>query len=201
MVRLTTMGRLLRVTSVVFVLGVGSCGPVPTMTASPVSPTPSVSPIDAPIIGHRSSKAATARGGTKSSVRSGKGKSPGPPPKTAGAGCAPTKVCNGSSTPELVAAFQNRAMGTRHCYERELRHTPKVAQGRISVQVQLDATGHVCQATIVEGREWASRALSTCVTKIMAGNAYPAPLDDCVDVVVPLRFVADHAGTPDIRVW
>ena len=102
-------------------------------------------------------------------------------------------MCNGSSTPELVAAFQNRAMGTRRCYERELRHTPKVAEGRLAVQVQLDAAGHVCQATIVEGRDWASRALSNCVTKVMAGEGYPAPLDDCVDVVVPLRFVTNHS--------
>jgi hypothetical protein len=102
-------------------------------------------------------------------------------------------VCNGSATPELEAAFQYRALGTRRCYERELRHTPKAAEGRIAVQVQLDATGHVCQATIVEGRDWASRALSNCVTKVMGAEGYPAPLDDCVDVKVPLRFVANHS--------
>jgi hypothetical protein len=143
---------------------------------------------------HRSAHPVIARshghGKTARVVRPGQ---PSVLPPAQGVGCAQTRVCNGTPAPELVAAFQYRAQGTRRCYERELRHTPKAAQGRIAVEVQLDATGHVCQTTIVQGGEWASRALSNCVTRVMGGDGYPAPLDDCVDVVVPLRFVANHS--------
>ena len=177
------MGRVCLAFGFGCMLAVGACKPAtdPSTAATPAKSTAT----KAPPAQHGSHPVSVrGRGHVKSPKRAGS------PP---GAGCTPTRVCNGSATPELEAAFQYRALGTRRCYERELRHTPKVAEGRIAVQVQLDATGHVCQATIVEGQDWASRALSNCVTKVMAAEGYPAPLDDCVDVKVPLRFVANRS--------
>lgn len=95
--------------------------------------------------------------------------------------------CKGSASPALTSALSARAGASRACYERALR-TNETIQGKMVVQVRVDANGRVCSARVAEDG-LRSQEVSSCVLGNFRGAKLPAPTGGCLDVNVPMSFV------------
>lgn len=95
--------------------------------------------------------------------------------------------CNGSASAGLSSALSARAASSRTCYERALR-TNESLQGKMVVQVRVDANGRVCSARVAEDGV-GSQEVSSCVLGSFRGAKLPPPTAGCIDVNVPMSFV------------
>lgn len=95
--------------------------------------------------------------------------------------------CKGTASAALTSALTQRAASSRTCYERALR-TNEHLQGKMVVQVRVDANGRVCSARIAEDGV-GSQEVSSCVLASFRGAKLPAPTGGCLDVNVPMSFV------------
>jgi hypothetical protein len=113
------------------------------------------------------------------------------PTKTAGkasAGCS--GACQGSETPKLVSALQAKAGQARSCYNRALRLNSTL-EGKMTASVRVGPSGAPCSVTITSDT-LNDAGVKSCVTQMFRSSEYPAPQGGCVQVNVPLSFVAKH---------
>lgn len=111
-------------------------------------------------------------------------------PKAAGAkgnaGCS--GACQGVETPALVSALRAKAGQARTCYNRALRLNTGL-EGKMTASVKVGPTGAPCQVSIT-GDTLNDAGVRSCVTQMFRSSSYPAPQNGCVQIEVPLAFVA-----------
>jgi len=101
-------------------------------------------------------------------------------------GCSGT--CQGAETPALVSAIRATAGQARNCYNRALRLNTGL-EGKMTASVRVGPNGAACQVNIV-GDTLNDAGVRSCVTQMFRANPYPAPQGGCVQIDVPLNFVA-----------
>lgn len=133
---------------------------------------------------------------------------PPPPPDTAAAEAEPTGTaakasvkakavakptgcsspCSGKSHAALESALSGRGQQARSCYTTALR-SDEGLQGKLTVRLRVGADGRACSAEIADD-SLGSAPLNACILSRFRGASYPLPRGGCVDVAVPLKFVA-----------
>lgn len=112
------------------------------------------------------------------------------PPKTGTAktptGCA--SPCNGAETAALLSALSAKAGQARTCYNRALRVNAGL-EGKIRMAVRVSPSGGVCSASVAED-SLHDAGVSSCVAQMFRNASFPAPQSGCVDVNIPINFVA-----------
>lgn len=98
------------------------------------------------------------------------------------------KACSGSAGPELETAIQHRVRLAHGCYNTALEHDSTL-QGRMTVSVRIGANGRVCSSKITTN-DMGSDQVASCVESRFRGASLPSPKGGCVDVNVPIHFVA-----------
>jgi len=93
--------------------------------------------------------------------------------------------CSGASTPDLQAKLRGAAQSAQGCYNRALRTSE--ASGRLTVSVQVSATGSVCSASITND-EVHSPEINTCVLNKFRATQFPAPSGGCITANIPISF-------------
>lgn len=96
--------------------------------------------------------------------------------------------CNGKETPALLSALSAKAGQARTCYNRALR-VNSALEGRIRMSVRVGPSGNVCSASVAEDSLHDS-GVASCVAQMFRSSSYPAPEGGCVDVGIPINFVA-----------
>ena len=96
--------------------------------------------------------------------------------------------CVGEASATLRSALSGKAGLARGCYERALRQNPML-QGRVTVQVRVSPAGRACSVGMVEN-SLNDPAVTGCITRNFSNNLYPPPQGGCVDVKVPMNFMA-----------
>src|SRR5262249_50409200 len=113
-----------------------------------------------------------------------------PAPKGSGTGAVATGPCGGKCEGGSTAALQTKLnelrQSTQGCYQRTLRPATE-AGGRITVSVQISATGSVCSASLTND-EVHSGELASCVLGRFRTAAFPPPSGGCITAVVPINF-------------
>lgn len=89
----------------------------------------------------------------------------------------------------LRSALRNRAATARECYERVLEHSPS-QRGRLVLLVRLASDGSVCSQEILERTMDAGTEFERCVRERFSGS-FPPPEGGCLEVAMPLSFVAE----------
>lgn len=111
-------------------------------------------------------------------------------PKTGGAkvpsGCSGS--CAGTETAALLSALSAKAGQARTCYNRALRVNSSL-EGKIRMSVRVGPTGNACSATVAED-SLHDPGVSSCVAQMFRSSSYPSPKGGCVDVSIPINFVA-----------
>ena len=106
------------------------------------------------------------------------------------AGCD-MKVCKGSAGSDVQSALQTRARQTRRsCYEAALAQDESL-KGHVEINVRVGTNGQVCSSS-VGSNDMGSPGVAQCVANMFRGTHLPAPTGGCVDVKVPIAFVAGH---------
>jgi TonB family protein len=82
-----------------------------------------------------------------------------------------------------MAVTGARAQG---CYERALRQNSTL-QGRLMIRVRVGPRGEVCAASVASD-SLGDQGVSSCVLQKFQATTFPAPVNGCVDIQVPLRF-------------
>jgi hypothetical protein len=111
------------------------------------------------------------------------------PAKTAakgGGGCSGN--CQGTETPKLLSALQSKAGQARSCYNRALRLNSNL-EGKLTASVRVGPTGAPCSVSITADT-LNDPGVKSCVTQMFRSSEYPAPQGGCVQVNVPISFVA-----------
>jgi len=103
-----------------------------------------------------------------------------------GAGCS--GACQGAETPALVSKIRATAGQARNCYNRALRLNAGL-EGKMTASVRVGPSGTACQVNIV-GDTLNDAGVRSCVTQMFRSTPYPAPQGGCVQIDVPLNFVA-----------
>jgi hypothetical protein len=106
-------------------------------------------------------------------------------PKNPG-GCS--GACQGTETPKLISALQAKGGQARSCYNRALRLNSAL-EGKLTASVRVGPTGTPCSVSIINDT-LNDPAVKSCVTQMFRSSEYPAPQGGCVQVNVPLSFVA-----------
>lgn len=96
--------------------------------------------------------------------------------------------CEGKSHAALEAALSGRGRQARSCYSTALRQDESL-EGKLTVRVRVGADGRACSAQVSDDSV-GSATLNACILNRFRGAAYPAPREGCVDVAVPMNFVA-----------
>lgn len=96
--------------------------------------------------------------------------------------------CKGTATAQLQSALGAKGGQARGCYERALRINPTL-EGRVMVATRVGAQGQVCSANVVQN-SLGDPGVASCITQMFRSGKFPAPVGGCVDVNVPLNFVA-----------
>lgn len=96
--------------------------------------------------------------------------------------------CKGTATAQLQSALGAKGGQARGCYERALRINPTL-EGRVMVATRVGAQGQVCSANVVQN-SLGDPGVASCITQMFRSGKFPAPAGGCVDVNVPLNFVA-----------
>ncbi|HEY6725020.1 MAG TPA: AgmX/PglI C-terminal domain-containing protein [Polyangiaceae bacterium] len=108
-----------------------------------------------------------------------------PPAKDAPVDEAPD-FCTGQATPELAAELRERAVESRHCYERALRED-KSLMGRMLVAATYAADGSVREVTVAKD-EVGHAVMASCVSSLFDAPVQAAPTGGCVVIHIPLNF-------------
>lgn len=96
--------------------------------------------------------------------------------------------CEGTATGQLQSALRAKGGQARGCYERALRLNPTL-EGRIMVAARLGSQGQVCSANVTQN-SLGDATVASCISQMFRSGKFPAPKGGCVDVQVPLNFVA-----------
>jgi hypothetical protein len=96
--------------------------------------------------------------------------------------------CTGSASADLQKAVRAKAGAARSCYERALRQNAML-QGRMTVAVRVGPQGRICGASVVSNG-LGDAGVASCVVGMLRSGSVPAPSGGCVDLQVPLNFVA-----------
>jgi len=113
------------------------------------------------------------------------------PKKIAKGGGAPTACsdpCKGTATGQLQSALGAKGGQARGCYERALRINPTL-EGRLMLSARVGAQGQMCSANVTQN-SLGDPGVASCITQMFRSGKFPAPAGGCVDVNVPLNFVA-----------
>lgn len=110
-----------------------------------------------------------------------------------------TDSCTGQATPELAAELRQRAVESRHCYERALRDD-KSLMGRMLVEATYAEDGSPLGVTLAQD-DVGHGVMASCVLSLFDAPVQAAPAGGCVVIRVPLNFKSkpaedDPAGTP-----
>lgn len=97
-------------------------------------------------------------------------------------------ACQGAETPALVSKIRATAGQARSCYNRALRLNTGL-EGKMTASVRVGPSGAACQVSIV-GDTLNDAGVRSCVTQMFRSTPYPAPQGGCVQIDVPLNFVA-----------
>ena len=109
------------------------------------------------------------------------------PAKKAGSGGC-SGPCSGQVTPPLDGSLRAVARSAQACYERALRQNATL-QGRLVVGVKVSPSGASCGANIVQNTLGDS-SVTSCVLQKFRSATFLPPVGGCVDVQVPISFVA-----------
>lgn len=101
-------------------------------------------------------------------------------------GCA--GECQGKETSALLSTLRSTATQARTCYNRALRVNEGL-EGKMTARVRVSPKGAACGVSIV-GDTLGDAGVKSCVSQMFATASYPAPTGGCVEVAVPLNFVA-----------
>jgi len=110
-----------------------------------------------------------------------------PAPKVAAAptnGCE--KTCNGTATPEIETALQQRAKQSRVCYDKALATDPTL-KGKMSLSVKIGSNGSVCSVS-VGSNDIGNDFIAQCATNLFRTSAFANPKGGCVEATIPLNF-------------
>lgn len=124
--------------------------------------------------------------------------SPEPPPTRAQSDEA-SASCTGQATPELAAELRQRAVESRHCYERALRED-KSLMGRMVVAATYAVDGGVREVTLAKD-EVGHAVMASCVLSLFDAPVQAVPVGGCVVIHIPLNFEPrpaedDTSGAP-----
>lgn len=108
--------------------------------------------------------------------------------KGGGAPTACSDPCKGTATAQLQSALGAKGGQARGCYERALRINPTL-EGRLMVSARVGAQGQMCSANVTQN-SLGDPGVASCITQMFRSGKFPAPAGGCVDVNVPLNFVA-----------
>jgi outer membrane biosynthesis protein TonB len=164
---------------------------VPCVLAVTACAGGSGAPVAAPVASAQASasasSAARAEGSVADAGEQPNGPQAAPPSATIEPAASPpcADSCAGSATPELVAAATSRAGQAKPCYDRALGAGGSV-RGRMRVLVRVRDDGSVCETRVLASDM--STEMNRCVTQVLGGASYPAPVGGCIDVTVPLTF-------------
>lgn len=106
-----------------------------------------------------------------------------------GAPTACSGPCDGIANAQLQSALGAKGGQARGCYERALRNNPTL-EGRLMIAARLGPQGQVCSANVTSN-SLGDPGVASCITQMFRSGKFPAPSGgSCVDVQVPLNFVA-----------
>jgi len=153
-----------------------------TATAPPTqAPPPQLHSLPPPPPIEEAEADAGADAGKASAPKAGSGSAGAAAP----GGCS--GQCQGSATSALSSALRGAAQLAQGCYNRALRTSE--ASGKMTVTVRVGPTGSVCSAQITSDTV-GSGEISSCVLGRFRGKTYPPPSGGCLDVNIPISFVA-----------
>ncbi len=106
-----------------------------------------------------------------------------------GGGCGVT-VCNGNSSPQMVAGLTMLARQTRRkCYEPALANDPSL-QGHVMVKLKISSGGQICSATVQKNDMGSSQVADCAARMLLISGRVPPPKGGCVNVDFPINYVA-----------
>jgi len=105
---------------------------------------------------------------------------------SSGGGCSAT--CSGDAPAALRGALAGAAGSSRGCYERALRQN-QMLEGKLVVAVKIGPHGAACSATLASDT-LGDPSVASCVLQKFRSGTFPAPIGGCVDVKVPISFMA-----------
>jgi len=108
--------------------------------------------------------------------------------KGGGVTTACSDPCNGTATAQLQSALGAKGGQARGCYERALRLNPTL-EGRLMLSARVGAQGQMCSASVTQN-SLGDPGVASCITQMFRSGKFPAPAGGCVNVNVPLNFVA-----------
>jgi len=120
---------------------------------------------------------------------------PAPPPKKKRAAAKPTTPvgcqgeCTGQAGASLLSRLRRTAGLARSCYNRALSNNSAL-QGKMTVQVKVGSGGEACGVSITSDT-LGDDSVARCVRSKFSGGRLPAPSGGCVEVAVPISFVAN----------
>src|SRR5688572_12812275 len=103
---------------------------------------------------------------------------PGEPPAANGPADEAADSCTGQATPELAAELRQRAVESRHCYERALRDD-KSLTGRMLVEATYAEDGSARGVTLVND-DLGHAVMGSCVLSLFDAPVAAAPAGGCV---------------------
>ena len=101
--------------------------------------------------------------------------------------------CTGSGTPELGVALQQRAAGSRRCYNIALT-SDATLQGVVQVAIRIGPDGTVCSKKVAASSM--PPDMTSCVLQMFDQVTYPPPTGGCIDAVVPMSFKPQTPQAP-----
>jgi len=104
---------------------------------------------------------------------------------TSTSGCA--KPCRGSVSDDLVKAIQESVQRAHRCYDNALVGNESL-RGRVMIELLVGADGNICAATVVS-KEKGMESVASCASAVVGGESYPAPMNGCVSIRVPINYL------------
>lgn len=170
------------VVGIVAVVAVKTCGNAPPPVAGQVRPA---STFDAAPVSHQEDNVPLPPPPDQPAPDAG----PGTRVATTAYDPCSVKACSGSTTSELETQVALRAKQAHHCYENALSQDADL-KGHVVLNVKIGANGSVCSANVKEN-DMGTDAVANCVANLFRSTrSLPPPKGSCVELNVPLNFVA-----------
>ena len=101
-------------------------------------------------------------------------------------GCA--GECSGQVTAALQRTLRGKAGQARSCYNRALSQNADLS-GSMTISVRVGNRGQACRVS-VQSDTLGEPSVARCVRQRFRDGTFPKPEGGCVDVAVPINFVA-----------
>ena len=98
-------------------------------------------------------------------------------------------MCTGDAPAQLIDSIRTHAGEARACYEDALKSDSSL-KGRIRIALRVTREGKACPIKLELNELTASTTFLPCLRALLE-RSYPKPLDGCVDVSLPLKFVPE----------